>query len=65
MYIYVFVPSILNGSEGRQENKGGERGCAIKTSQSGLKPTFPWEHYSPFTTCLSPYSRRQVIEKTE
>lgn len=31
MYIYVFVPSILNGNEGRQENKGGKRGYAIKT----------------------------------
>ncbi len=34
MYICVFVPSILNGSEGRQENKGGKEG--VQSRQDSL-----------------------------
>ncbi len=65
MYICVFVPSILNGSEGRQENKGGKEGVQSRQDSLDLNLTFPWEHYSPFTIRLSPCSRRQVIEKIE
>ncbi len=45
--------------------KGKKEGVQSRQDSLDLKLTFPWEHYSPFTTRLSPYSRRQVIEKIE
>ncbi len=45
--------------------KGGKEGVQSRQDSLDLNLTFPWEHYSPFTIRLSPYSRRQVIEKIE